>query len=183
MVDTLLHLIVIATAICGLYRGYREGFTGQIISILGLSVGAVAANAFGDSATLWLYETMAHDDFSPSETFLYNLTGHTAVFGVAYIFFALVGKVLKSVMGYFGVDVLNGLAGSLFGAFKYLFVLSIVYNFAGGLFPDSKLMRYASSDDGNLVEIVTLIAPRVMGSLDCEDFHHLLQLRDAKTIS
>ena len=183
MVDAFLHLVVIVTAVWGLFRGYREGFTGQILSVLGLTVGAVASNAFGDECTVWLYDTFSQDAYSPSSTFLYNLTGHTAIFSIVYLLFAFVGKVLKSIMGFFGIDVLNGMAGAFFGAFKYLFVLSIVYNFAGGTYPDSKMMRYAGADDGNLVELVMLIAPRVMGSLDCEDLHHLLQLKEAKTIS
>lgn len=183
MVDALLHLAVIVMAVVGIFRGYREGFTGQIISILGLSVGAVASNAFGDDATLWIYDTFSQGANSPSTTFLDNFLGHTLVFSVLYVIFALIGKVLKSFMGYFGIDVLNGIAGAFFGAFKYLFVLSIVYNFAGGMFPTSRLMKFAGSDDGNLVELVMLIAPRVMGSLDCEDYHHLIQLKEAKTIS
>ena len=83
----------------------------------------------------------------------------------------------------FYVDVLNAAAGAIFGAFKYLFLLSLVYNFAGGLFPHSKLMRYAHADDGNLVRIVMLLGPGVMGCQDCDDLYHEIQLQDARTIS
>lgn len=183
MFDALLHLIVLVTAAWGIFRGYREGFTGQVASVLGLSFGAVAANAFGEAASEWLREVWPSISSVLAASFLYSLCGYVLVFGGVAIVFGIVGKMLGAIMKTFHVDVLNGLAGALFCAFKYLFALSLVYNLAGGIFPHSKLMKYAEADDGNLVEIVMLLGPRVIGSLDCEDLHHIVQLHDAKTIS
>lgn len=183
MIDALLHLAVLVTAVWGLFRGYRKGFTGQVASVLGLAFGAVASHAFGEEVTLWLREVWSAPASAPASEFIYSLVGFLLVFGATFAAFGLLGKILASVMDFFKVDVLNGVAGAFFCAFKYLFILSVVYNLAGGIFPHSRLMRYAQADDGNLVEVVMLLAPGVMGSLDCEDLHHMIQLRDAKTIS
>ncbi len=183
MFDALLHLVVLATACWGLFRGYREGFTGQVASVFGFAFGAVAAHAFGEQATEHVRDFWPMLEAAPAASFLYCLIGYCLVFGVTYTVFALIGRMLRSLLVFFKIDVLNAVAGAIFCAFKYLFVLSIVYNLAGGVFPHSKLMRYAHADDGNLVEIVMLLAPGVMGNLDCEDLYHIIQLRDAKTIS
>ena len=44
-------------------------------------------------------------------------------------------------------------------------------------------MKYASSDDGNVVEVVMMLAPGLLGCRSYEDLYHLLQLREAKKIS
>ncbi len=183
MFDALLHLIVLVTAVWGFYKGYRSGFTGQVASILGFAFGAVAAHAFGNSVADSLPEFWPALNEMAAGSFLASLFGYAIVFGIAYGLFALLGTLLRSLMKLFYVDVLNSAAGAIFCAFKYLFFLSLVYNVAGGLFPHSRLMKYAHADDGNLVQIVMLLGPGVMGCLDCDDLHHQIQLQDARTIS
>lgn len=183
MTDALLHLTVLITAVWGFIRGYRTGFTGQVAGVLGIAFGAVSAHAFGDASTEFLRDEWPGIESMQAAEFLYNLLGYLLVFGVVCGIFVIVGRILRSLMETFQIDILNALSGAVFCGFKYLFMLSIVYNLIGGMFPHSKMIKYAHADDGNLVEIVMLIAPGVMGSLNCEDLHHMVQLRDAKTIS
>lgn len=183
MIDAAIHLLVLIAGAAGLIRGYRSGFTGQVASVLGIAFGAVAAQAFGDMAEEWLRGVWPSLADYPASGFLYSLTAYTLVFGSVCALFWLIGRLLAGIMKFFKTDLLNSVGGALFCALKYLFFLSLVYNLIGGVFPHSRIMKYGKADDGNLVEFVMLIAPRVIGCMDCEDLSHIIQLRDAKKIS
>ena len=62
-------------------------------------------------------------------------------------------------------------------------MLSVLFNLMVGMSPDSKLMKQAQADDGNVVREILLLFPSLTGGSDIEELALKIQLREAKKIS
>ena len=77
----------------------------------------------------------------------------------------------------------NRLVGAFFSMTSSLLWLSIVFNLILFIHPDSGLLSYEKSDDGNMVALVMALTPAILGCPGADDFAHEVQLRKAATIS
>lgn len=183
MSEAAYHIVVIVVGAVAVIKGFHSGFTGQISGVLGFAFGTVCTHVFSDqaeAATRWLLPGI---EGHVGAGFIYSVISAALVYIVVYLLFKMLTRVLKSAMQVFYVGMLDKLLGSAFCLTKYMLLLSIVYNLIVCVNPSSQLMKYATSDDGNVVECVMLLAPGLLGCHSFEDLSHLLQLREAKKIS
>lgn len=183
MGEAIYHILVIIVAGVAVVRGFRDGFTGQVAGILGFAFGAVCAHVFGGDMGELLRGWFPGIRQAEGSAFIYSLLSAATVYALVYSLFGLLTKVLRGAMQVFGVGMLDSIFGSVFCLVKYMVFLSIFYNLLLCVNPESRLMNCARADDGNVVECVLLLGPSVLGSLDCEDLAHILQLHEAKKIS
>lgn len=183
MSDAIYHIIVMAVAGIAVVSGFRKGFTGQVTGVLGFAFGTVCAHVFEPQVEEMLRSLFPGIRTSIGAAFIYSMLSAALVYLAVYFLFRTLTKVLKSAMQVFYVGMLDSLMGSAFCLVKYMLLLSIFYNLILCVNPESRLLRYASADDGNVVEVVMLIAPGLLGCGSCEDLWHLIQLREAKKIS
>lgn len=177
------HIIVIAVAAYAVIKGFKSGFTGQISGILGFAFGTVCAHVFEPEAESLIRAILPGIRHSAVSAFIYSVLASVSVYCVVYMLFKIFTKVLKSAMQVFYVGMLDSIMGSMFCLLKYMVVVSIAYNLILCINPGSSLLKYANADDGNVVEAVVLLAPGLLGCGDVGDLAHLLQIRDAKSIS
>lgn len=177
------HLIVIAVAAFAVIKGFRCGFTGQISGILGFAFGSVCAHVFQPEAEACFRAILPGLRNAVASAFIYSLLSSATVYGIVYLLFKIFTKVLRAAMQVFYVGMLDAILGAFFCLFKYMLVLSIVYNLLLCINPSSQLIKYATADDGNVVESVMLLAPGILGCGNVYDLTHLIQLREAKKIS
>ena len=183
MSEAAYHIVVIVVAVVAVIKGFHSGFTGQISGVLGFAFGTVCTHVFSEEAEAairWLLPGIAGH---VGAGFIYSVMSAALVYVVVYLLFKVLTRVLKSAMQVFYVGMLDKLLGAAFCLAKYMLLLSIVYNLIVCVNPSSQLMRYATADDGNVVECVMLLGPGLLGCHSIEDFSHLLQLREAKKIS
>ena len=183
MSETGYHIIVIAVAAFAVIKGFKTGFTGQISGILGFAFGTVCAHVFEPEMESLIRAILPGIRHSIAPAFIYSVLAAVTVYCIVYYIFKLCTKVLKMAMQVFYVGMLDAIMGSLFCLLKYMVALSIAYNLILCVNPRSPLMKYASSDDGNVVEAVVLLAPGILGCGSVYDLAHLLQIKDAKMIS
>jgi len=183
MSDAIYHIIVMAVAAIAVIKGFRSGFTGQVSGILGFAFGAVCAHVFDTQAEEFVRMLLPGIQGRLGSAFIYSVLSAAMVYVMVYFLFKMLTKVLKSAMQVFYVGMLDSLMGAVFCLMKYMLMLSIIYNLILCVNPESRLLRYADADDGNVVECVLLIAPGLLGCGSCEDLSHLIQLREAKKIS
>lgn len=111
----------------------------------------------------------------------------TVTCGVIYIavawFIQLCCFPISKMMVVFGNGILNMIFGAAFRMFKYLFILSIVYNVLGDLNPSGTITKSSRQHDGNVVEGVMKIAPPILDFPGGEEIGRRQQLEDAKKIS
>lgn len=100
-----------------------------------------------------------------------------------YLIFALITSFLGAVFDRSEHTMVNNIGGALFSLFESFILLGIIFNCTAASRPDSALARSGSHDDGNVVELVMLLSPALLGGPDAEDYALTLQLRDAKKIS
>lgn len=183
MGDAIYHIIVIAVAGLAVIKGFRSGFTGQVSGILGFAFGTVCAHVFDAEAEALMRALLPGLQGTPGSSFIYSVTSAVVVYVAVYLLFRMFTKVLRSAMQVFYVGMLDSLLGAAFCLVKYMLVVSIVYNLILCVNPSSSLLRYASADDGNVVECVMLLAPGLLGCGSVEDLAHILQLKEARKIS
>ena len=183
MSEAAYHIVVLVVAAVAVVKGFHRGFTGQISGVLGFAFGTVCTHVFSDEADAamrWLLPGIAGH---VGAGFIYSVLSAALVYIAVYLIFKALTRVLRSAMQVFYVGMLDKLLGATFSLAKYMLLLSIVYNLIVCVNPSSQLMKYANSDDGNVVECVMLLAPGLLGCYSIEDFSHILQLREAKKIS
>lgn len=184
MQSVIYHLIVVIVAAFSTIVGFRRGLGRQTPSVIGLAFGIVCARLLSPGLDGVLYGAFPSVHGKVEERFLYDTLSSGLIFFSIYAIFrtltGFLGKVLASTSD---STILDNLAGSLFGLFKYMLFLSIVYNFLCGASSESELRKCARSDDGNIVEEVMLLSPALLGGEDVMDLSHKIQLEEAKKIS
>lgn len=181
--DALYHLIVIALALFGLFRGWRLGLTGQLSTLLGVAFGAVCAHVFIYQASEMAGELFPSLPSRPGGSYACAYIGGAVVFGIVYVLFSLLTGVLRNVMEGFGEGLINSLTGSLFCSFRYLLWVGMAYMMWFCIHPADELHHCVWSDDGNVVSAVMAMAPVAVGCPPLEEYIHLLELNRARTIS
>lgn len=183
MNDAAYHIIAITVAAIAVIKGFRSGFTGQVSGVLGFAFGTVCAHVFDDQAEGIVRGLLPGLEGHVGAAFIYSVISAAMVYVAVFMVFRIFTRVLRSAMQVFYVGMLDKLLGAAFCLTKYMLVLSIIYNLILCVNPSSKLLKYATAEDGNIVEVVMMLAPGLLGCYSYEDLSHLIQLKEAKKIS
>lgn len=183
MTDLLYHLIVIAVLAFGIFKGFRKQFSSQVPSCIGIAFGILCSYIFRFPAEEWLMSFLNGEINSVDGNFIVSNLACTLIFIIAYSVFYLCTYPLKFAFRTIETGLLDSIAGALFGIIRAALFISIAYNIWLALFPDSKLLKYAMHDDGDIVHEVMLISPIMLGSESVDELAHKVQLEQAKTIS
>lgn len=176
-------IVVLGIAIWGFSKGYRKGFVAQTASLLGLAFGVVVARLFGPEAEIWLQSINPRTAQTVTGGYMTSLVAHAIPLVLTYLVISLPGGILGTALSVFHFGTFDAIAGSLFGLFKNLVLLSLVIDAVIGFWPQGSIMKCASDDDGNLIHAVASIAPALAGNTSVSELAHRLQLEDAKRIS
>lgn len=177
------HLIAIIFAILAITKGYRKGFRRQLPLIIGMCFGVVCARIFCMPVEEGLRELLPSIAKRPESDYVYSILSRGIIYIVIYEIFSFCTGFLRLLMRTFSSGVLDSIIGAVFTLTRYMLMLSIGYNFLLCWQTDSQLLRYAKSDDGNIIEGVMLVAPALLGGESVDDLAHTLQLEAAKCIS
>ena len=176
-------LIVLLVALVSLATGFRRGITMQLSSLLGFAFGAVAARIFVIPLSKYF---MWVEHFSPApefNDFSVNLVTCGVIYTVVYWAFSIFSIILRKAMAVFDTGIFNRLLGSFFSLVKNLLWLSLFLNFLICFKSESGLLKYERANDGNPVAAVMELTPAILGCYGGEDFAHIHQLKEAKSIS
>ena len=183
MGEAIYHLIVVAVALVGMFRGYHAGLTRQVSGVLGFVFGIVAARAIGPDFEQWLAGWFPHYYHPVAKTFFLSTLAYGTVWGLSVFLFSTLTGILNIVLSVIPVGLMNSLAGAAFCLLKYLMFLSLLFDLALCRPYESPLMHCARHDDGNLVDCVIRLAPEFLGTMSVEEYVHRVQLWEARTIS
>lgn len=183
MQDVIYHIIVLAVAALAAVHGFRRGLARQTPAVIGLAFGIVCARLLAPALIGTLQGALPMVHGHVEEQFAYDTLSTGIVFGLIYVLFATITSFLGKVLTRDDRTILDNMAGAVFALFKYMLVLSIIYNLGVAVNPRSALLRSVRSDDGNVVEEVMLLSPALLGGQDVEELSHRIQLEEAKKIS
>ncbi|MDE6549816.1 MAG: CvpA family protein [Muribaculaceae bacterium] len=183
MGEAIYHILVIAVALVGIFRGFHAGLMRQVSGVLGFIFGIVAARALGPDFSMWLAGWFPQVYHPVAKTFFVSMLGYGIIWGLCMFAFSMFTGILNFILGMIPVGIVNSIAGAAFTLLKYLMFLSILFDLALCRPFDSPLMHCARHDDGNLVDGVIRLAPELLGTMSAEEYILKVQLWEARTIS
>lgn len=183
MGEAIYHILVIAVALVGMFRGFRTGLLRQVSGVLGFVFGIVAAHVLGPDFSVWLAGWFPRYYDPVAKTFFIQILAYGFIWGMCLFFFSMFAGILNYILGFIPSGMMNSLAGAAFSTLKYLMFLSILFDLAICRPFESPLMHCARHDDGNLVDGVIRLAPSFLGTMTAEDYILGVQLWEAKSIS
>lgn len=176
-------IVIVAVAVVGLVKGYRNGFTSQVANVLGFCFGVVSTRVLRIDTEEWLMGWLPGVP-SWDSPFIVATVASAIIYLVVYYGFDLLSGILKSIMQPLGKGTLNSLFGAAFCSFKWLMILSILLNLMFCLNTSSPvLLKASTASDANLTEEILLLAPGMLGGEDASDLAHRHQLKEARKIS
>lgn len=177
------HILALLIAAYSIVRGYRKGMGRQTPVLIGAGFGIICAHIFGVPFENWMRDLLTTYAARPEGDFIYSTLSRGLIYIAVYELFSFITAFLRPVLSRVGTGMLGSIFGSVFCLARYMLMLSVCYNLLLCFNLKSDLMRYAATDDGNIVEGVMLVSPALLGGESVEDLAHRLQLEDAKRIS
>lgn len=177
------HVIAILIATLGIVKGYRKGFFRQVPLLIGFCFGVICARIFCAPVEEGLRSLIPSIATRAESDYVYSILSRGIIYILVYEIFSFCTGFLRLLFRSFDSGVLDSISGSFLTLVRYMLMLSVIYNFILCRTTDTDLLRYAKSDDGNIVEEVMLVAPAILGGESVEDLAHTLQLEAAKCIS
>lgn len=155
-VDIILGVILIIA----FYTGIKKGLFVTLASLVGLIAGVYGAIYFSHYAGAFLYGAF---EWSEQTT---NLVAFAVTFLVIIFVVTAAGKLLTKVADFAALGMINKLAGGVFSALKYAFIISVIFMFINASTGVSGfLISEEKKADSVLYEPIASLAPMVLPNL------------------
>ena len=132
------------------YKGFSSGLVRELASIIALIAGLYASFKFTDWVAVWI-----NNDKIPHE--LYFAITFFMVLVLVFIAGRFVEKVVKLVIP----EILNNLAGALFGAAKIFVIFSALFFFINSIDTKGVLLTPKSKQESILYKYVEPVVPKL----------------------
>jgi membrane protein required for colicin V production len=159
LVDIILGLILLFA----FYAGLKQGLFVTLASLIGIIAGVYGAIYFSHYAAAYLSGAF---NWSEQTT---NLAAFAVTFLVILFVVSLAGKLLTKIADFAALGIVNKLAGGVFNAMKYAFIVSVIFMYINA---SASVSGYFISEekkaDSRLYGPVASLAPMVLPSLLAE---------------
>lgn len=163
-----LDIILIIPIAYGIFRGYRAGLVKEVSSIVGVILAIYCSRYFSMPLS-----DMLVDKFDLSQS-LANPIAYSLVFIAVMILVSLLSKMISTIVKAIMLGFVNRVLGAIFGAVKYLLILSVILNFV------SLARGYIPAEQNSIIDKSVLYAPikntmdAVLPFLNLNDFEQLV---------
>ncbi len=171
--------IVIAVIFAGgLIIGYRKGALRQIGSIGGVVAGLIACRLAGDRATALVASLMGWDapGASSMSVTAAQVVGYGALFLAVWCGVWAIARMLRKATHAMLLGPVDGVAGAVFLAAKWMIVVSLVLNLWKRVDPNSSIFSSSRLAGGAVLDAIMQLTPRIFGFLQEAATNHQLTL-------
>ena len=129
----MLNLIVLIVAVIAVRKGWIRGFTGQVVPLLGVAFGAVAAHAFGDVIADSIFSAIPALRTDDIGLILASFLGGSSVFCAVWLTFILLNRIgrrlapVNELLDDLPKTIIDQIFGAAFTLFEYLLILSVIF--------------------------------------------------------
>ena len=173
--QSIYHFILLIVAAVAIFIGYRKGLINQLAGIVGMILGVISVHLFSDSVEPIIREQFPSFQGGFLEDYTYSVVTACVIFLAVYAVMQLLSFVFKHILGALNLGILNSLLGVVFCVFKFMVVMSVLYNIIISIDTDSSLVDYCNADDGNVVGVVMGIAPAILDIDSADDLLYMKQ--------
>ena len=116
-----LEIVSIIVLIAGAVYGYRSGIINQAGNVAGLIIGILLARVMGEKLATFFAGDSAVEPID-------HAAAYAVIFVIAYILTVLVADIVKRTAKVLQMRTVDRIAGLVFGAFLWVFILSVGLN-------------------------------------------------------
>lgn len=160
----ILDIIFVIPLVYGFVQGFRHGFVREIGSLIAIVFGIYLARYWAEGVSLLLVSWI---DLS-QKVALVVAYAITAILGTLAVH--LIAYMLSKLLALIKLGIINKLIGAVFGAFKWLLVLSLVLNFIAMANNFAPIVENKAVKDSVLYKPIENVIPNVVPFLDWEQF-------------
>ena len=120
---TYLDIIILLPVVYGIIRGIMQGLVREVFALAGIILGVVMARIYADSATIWLEKIIT------LETTLLKPIAALVIFIVVAVVCNILAVLLTKLMKFISLGWLNRLVGGVFGAAKWILIITVIVAF------------------------------------------------------
>ena len=153
-IDIVILVVAILGAVIGLWRGLVRSIGG----LAGLLLGIIACRLFGND-----FSGVFIDLFPSTDKYLVTIFAYILLFVVVFVCAKLIAHLMRSLLKALSLGIFDAIGGGLFGAFKFLLVLSIILNAMCVFAPDAEILHSSTLLEGKCLVGVIKLAPYLWG--------------------
>ena len=150
-----LDIVIIVFLGIGFYKGYSDGFIRQIVALVAL----LAAIYLCSKVAVFLREYILQTGWFAERSV--TLVSYVAAFILILVVVTAAGGIVNKMMNATPLNIVNHLAGGVFGLIITLFILSLTLNFVEGLDKHSFILSQETKVESKLYYHVREIVPTI----------------------
>ncbi|MDA0758030.1 MAG: CvpA family protein [Bacteroidetes bacterium] len=123
-----LDIFIICVLIFGFIRGFIKGLIMEISSLFAIVLGTYGSLKFSDVTLDWISSNFSNQISDIDDGYL-KIASFAFTFLVIIVFVSIIGKGINGVVKLVALGLINKILGGLFGAIKYVLILSFLFVF------------------------------------------------------
>lgn len=171
-----IDIFILIPVLWGFWRGFMKGVVMEAATLLAFFLGVWGGMKFSDLLAGWIRSAFS------SESAYIPLIAFALIFvGILMLVFA-VAKFIEKAMEETTLGILNKIAGGLFGCFKFLLIISVLFFVIDAVEKSITVVPPAVKDHSLLYRPVASIAPKVIPGLRDSDLGKMMPGTDSAAI-
>ena len=123
-----LDIFIVCVLVFGFSRGFIKGLIMELSSLLAIVLGAYGSLKFSDLTLNWVSLNFSSQIENIDDNYL-KIASFAFTFLIIIVFVSVIGKGLTRVVKMVSLGLINKTLGGLFGAIKYVLILSFFFVF------------------------------------------------------
>jgi membrane protein required for colicin V production len=171
-----IDILIIIPVIWGFWRGFMKGVVMEIGTLAAFFLGVWGGMKFSDLIAGWIR------DWFDSQSPYIPLIAFALVFvGILMLVFA-VAKFIEKGMENASLGVINKIAGGIFGCFKFVLILSVIFFVIDAVEKSITVIPPSVKDNSLLYHHVATVAPKVIPGLQESDLGKMMPNADSTNV-
>lgn len=123
-----LDIFIVCVLVFGFFRGFIKGLIMELSSLFAIVLGAYGSLKFSDLTLDWVSLNFSSQIENIDDNYL-KIASFAFTFLIIIVFVSVIGKGLTRVVKMVSLGLINKTLGGLFGAIKYVLILSFFFVF------------------------------------------------------
>jgi membrane protein required for colicin V production len=168
-----IDILILIPVLWGFWRGFMKGVVMEVATLIAFFLGVWGGMKFSDLLAGWI-----RDGFDSQSPYIPLIAFALIFVGILLVVFA-VAKFIEKAMEKTSIGVLNKIAGGIFGCFKFLLIISVIFFVIDAVEKSITVIPPAVKDHSLLYRPVATIAPKVIPGLRDSDLGKMIPDADS----